>query len=598
MAQVQLLELGVNFGTGVVSYSSNTPGLGRKVFAMANMAALPMLGQVVRATAKTGQWLEGVVTQAPSLGALEVDVLAFSGSGTGVEWTFAWEPLRFSTAPYATGPGETPASRPYDARILQAGDIGRYMFDRGTTGGASRLEIGDIVLANGDGALDRMLDMGLDGQPVRLLLGQTDAEGRRPLYPSGFTLLLAGTMAAPSGSLSELRLSLRSRQAILDQPLQPLFFAGNNNLPSGLEGTASDIKGQVKPLVLGGASNVAPPLVNTSLLIYQVNTARITDLPAVYDNGVPLTRGPDYTQNTQLGAQAPAAGTYRLWVQDDGAWFRVGSQPAGTITCDVQEGPNAPYRSVIVIMVKLAAARGLMLNEAELVALLGGPLPEAEFWLDDPGMTVAQAMDRLCSSIGVYWGFDASGTFRMGRLEPPSGTPKATFRRAGRGTVLAVGDIDIHELELYAAGDQPGGLPVARVSATYGPNWTVQTDVAGSVAAGRRAWLAQARRQTSPRVNTATQSLHPLAGDMVLDTLLKFEADADAEAARQLAMRSTRRDRVVLSYKLEPQLPVVDVGDVVRVVLPRFGYNSGRDFRVTGARLDAAARLATLELWG
>jgi hypothetical protein len=85
---------------------------------------------------------------------------------------------------------------------------------------------------------------------------------------------------------------------------------------------------------------------------------------------------------------------------------------------------------------------------------------------------------------------------------------------------------------------------------------------------------------------------------MTVDTLIRAEADATAERDRVLGMRSIRRDRVLLRARMDTVTPVADLGDEVKVVYTRYGYNAGKSFRVIGQRLDAAARMLTLELWG
>jgi hypothetical protein len=67
-------------------------------------------------------------------------------------------------------------------------------------------------------------------------------------------------MARADFSWSQLTISLRDRQAELNAPLQTVTYAGNNVLPSGLEGVATDIKGKEKPRLYGYGWQLSPVL--------------------------------------------------------------------------------------------------------------------------------------------------------------------------------------------------------------------------------------------------------------------------------------------------------------------------------------------------
>jgi hypothetical protein len=195
--------------------------------------------------------------------------------------------LRYSTGRgFVTGPAETPANTFYDPRILQPAVIRRDCFTAGASRGRSRVGYGDLVLLNGDGALDDLLTYGFDGRAITIRRG---AEGAA--YPSGFTTVLVGTILTAEFTHDRITFKLRDRQAETQVPLQANKYAGDNVLPDGLEGTADDLKGKPKPLCFGVVKNVAAVLVNISKLIYQVNDGAINSLDDVYDRGVRLTGG-------------------------------------------------------------------------------------------------------------------------------------------------------------------------------------------------------------------------------------------------------------------------------------------------------------------
>lgn len=195
--------------------------------------------------------------------------------------------LRYSSGQgHVTGPAESPASTFYDPRMKQPALVKRDLFQSGTTQGRSRVGYGDLVLLNGDGALDELIEYGFDGRAITIREGRPGAA-----YPSGFSTVLVGTMEQAEFSVSEVRIKLRDRQFEMQKPLQPTKYAGSNAPPAGLEGV-TDIKGKPKPVLYGSVSNVPAVLVNTSKLIFQVAAvltgAACNGINAVYDRGISL----------------------------------------------------------------------------------------------------------------------------------------------------------------------------------------------------------------------------------------------------------------------------------------------------------------------
>lgn len=188
--------------------------------------------------------------------------------------------LRFSTGAYVTGPAESPADAFYDPRIKQPANARREL-----AVGAVRLGVGELVLINTDGGLDALKAYAFDGRACTIKAGADGAA-----YVS-LTTVLRGTIDSAEVTYREVTLRLRDRLAELDRPLLTTRFAGNNSLPAGLEGTADDLRGQVKPRLYGRAFNLPVPCVNTSRLVYQVSDGAIQSIEGVYDRGAALTAG-------------------------------------------------------------------------------------------------------------------------------------------------------------------------------------------------------------------------------------------------------------------------------------------------------------------
>lgn len=450
--------------------------------------------------------------------------------------------------------------------------------DRALTVGASRVGYGEVILAT-DGHLDHLLDLGLDGQTLLIRRGPQDGA-----YPGDFPIQMRATLEQPEFSALAVRLRLRDRLVELEKPLAQGFYGGTNVLPDGIDGTADDLKGRPRPRVYGRVYNISPPLVNTARLIYQAHDGALADIPAVYDRGATLSRGADYADLADMQANAPGAGQWRAWLA--GGCLRLGSSPSGQVSCDAVEGAAVADRTVAQILSRIALSMGLALEDIDLLdrATLDQAAPqEVGVWVDGE-QTALAVMDKVAASVGAWYGFDRLGWLRMGRLAAPAGSPVSEITEA---SVVA--------LERTAQ----DALPAWRVVVSHARNYTVQaSDIAGSVGAARRAWIAQATRAASAE-RASVKTLHRLATEMVRDTLLVSGADAQAEAARLLALYSVRRDTFVVTVRLAAdEVAALDLGKVVRLTWPRFGLAGGKLLMVTGMKLDFQALEAQLTLWG
>ncbi len=202
---------------------------------------------------------------------------------------------------YTTGSGATPPNAFYDARISQPVDVTRNLFTGGNTTGASRMGIGDLILLNGDGALDALLKYSFDGWTVTVYRSTV----LNPQYPADFTKSFVGTMSYVEFDSTIITIKLRDQLATLALPFQTNKYGGTNALPAGVDGVPTDLQGKVKPLCYGQVTNIAPPCVNTSKLIYQVNDGAVNSVDMVYDRGIPLAIG----RTLNLSASM-AGGTY------------------------------------------------------------------------------------------------------------------------------------------------------------------------------------------------------------------------------------------------------------------------------------------------
>ena len=426
--------------------------------------------------------------------------------------------LYFSTNGYTSGPADTPANQHYEPLLENPGIFTFQMFSGGKLSGPASTGYGAIIFINNIGQLDYLLDYGLDGREIVV------AE----ITPNGLAPFLIGTMEQPLPSLDQVSIRIRDRKAELDVPFQSTKYLGNNTLPAGLEGV-EDIKGKPKPRLYGVRYNVTPVLVNTSRLIYQMSDIALNDIPNVYDRGVALTKGTDYTDQTDMETNAPAAGTYRAWLA--GGCFRLGSSPAGQVTADGVQGAAAANRTKAqiikqIVQIPIAASDCI---EQGFIDLDKANAAEVGIYISTE-TTYAAVLDELCSP-DAWYGFENMGKFCIRRLELP-----------GTTAITTIDDSKILGMERLATNDTGRGVPVWQVNLNYAKNETVQTsDLAAGVTDARRQWLKQQYRTvTAP--DATVKTAHLLASELNVNTPMIDATAAQAEADRLQVLFGTRRD--------------------------------------------------------
>lgn len=201
------------------------------------------------------------------------------------------------------------------------------------------------------------------------------------------------------------------------------------------------------------------------------------------------------------------------------------------------------------------------------------------------GETLQDAMDAVASSIGAYYGFDALGYFRLGRVDVPAGVP-----------VMYIAKPDVLlDLDRKSARDTP--VPVWQVKLNYYKNYTTQTSLAGSVTTARRSFLDKEYRSVVAEY-AAVKTQFLLADTLEIDTLLINEADAIAEADRLLAIHSVPRSFFEFSVPLSKITPTgLNLGEVIELSYDRFGLEAGALFKTFGIRRELGKNRVRLIVW-
>lgn len=493
----------------------------------------------------------------------------------------AYDPATSSvtTWRFSTGTGYDNGGQFYEPRIEQPATLSRSM--GGTAaGGRTSQSYGELTLVNNDGGINGLGDDFFDGRTMILKRGNPD------MPYSTFATVLVATVESVAMERERISVRLRDKTVTLDTPFSSSKYAGTNVLPSGIEGTADDLKGQAKPRIFGRIALMSPKLVNTSKLIYQVNDGAVDAVVNVFDAGAYLTKVlTDYTSQADMEANAPQAGTWRAWPA--GGCFRLGSSPFGQVSVCVTEKWAYNQSNASGIIQRILTEKGY--TSANWVASDFSTLSQKNAAtlgvIVNDEETTASLLDRICQSVGAWWGFDSLGRFRVARLDAPAGTAVTTLT-----------DLEILELER-----QPQDkLPLWQTTVKADVNYVVQekSALAGVVADNRVAWFNTESRDQKVS-DSAVKAVRLLAEDESYDSLLNGISQAQAESNRRLSLFSVRRDTVTVTLANPyDHYSSLDLGSVINLQTEKLGYTSGKLFTVTGVNIDYQANTIDLTLWG
>ncbi|MCK9621988.1 MAG: hypothetical protein M0R47_15820 [Methylobacter sp.] len=483
----------------------------------------------------------------------------------------------FSSSNFVTKPADTPANTAFEPRVLDAGSVGIHLYSDGKTGGRSQLEIGEVVLTGTDDFFDGWQIFGADGRNVIIRYGDDTSA-----YPSGFKTIFYGTMDGIEYTFDSAVIRLKDKTYLLESPLITTTYGGTNSLPNGIDGTADDIKGDVKPKFFGSIFNAEPVLVNTSKLIYQINNGNFNTVSAVYVRGNAVTySGTNRANNSAMQTTAPAAGTYDTCSSE--GLIRLGTAPDGLVTMDVYRGATAANRTTAQIMSTIASNMGITAYAADVTALDAINSNVIGLYVNDT-RSASDALDEVAQSIGAYYYFDHVGQFRMGQLTDPY----------VKSPVDYLYDYDMIDIKRVNSRDI--NIPAYRIVYNYLLNETVQTtDIAGAVTAARKSWLARKYR-TVISEDTAVLTWYLTSKPYQVNSRLTVASEAATEAARLLALHSA--GNCIIEVTIDIDRFNYNLMDTISVTYNKLGLAGGPSFSLIGYTLSSSDNTAILSLWG
>lgn len=496
---------------------------------------------------------------------------------------------------FTTRIGDTPPATTYENRVIDPGNFEIFIFKNSTTGGASQVGAGNVVINNGDTRLDYLRNYAFDGRSIKIYYGPNNGS-----YPSDFTLIFSGTIEKEEYSSTKITFRIRDRQGLVaSKPIQTTLYAGSNSLPSGVEGVADDIKGKPKPVMYGTVFEINPVLVNTSKNIYQLNWRAINSVDAVYVGGALQTPGTSRASIAALESNTPTGGTYDWYLgsSSDGAYIRFATTPDKIVTCNATQGANAAARTVAQIVKNILKDLGGFTDDdldlTSFTSLDTACNYVVGIWQPAQEGTIGAFIDEVCQSIQAFWSIDSTGKVFVGRLTAPSGTALTTIEE----------DIIINQgqrIEFVSTADETKGIPPYSYTCNYKKIYTTQTetDLSGIAAAdlARVNYLKDTYRQAISNASGVTTK-HLLSKPMEFFTLLTNETDAQAECDRRKDMYKVERDYVNVAIHTSRD-PNIALSQVVTLKVNRFGLNNGKDFRVLGKTFQYANNQVIYSLWG
>ena len=445
----------------------------------------------------------------------------------------------FSNLGYMSSTGDSPASTFYPP-LLAGGMAFTESIDPSST---ATMSFGDIEVYNEDGSLDDWLTYVWVNRPVNVYLGDVSWN------KSQFDLIFTGIIAdISSKSKSSLAFKVRDKFERLNNPISELKLGSEEDYLDN---------DRLIPVTLGEVCNITPLLIDEANHEYQFHTGTSQLIIEVRDNGVPI----EFEDLKESGK------------------FRLVANPAGQITCSIQGD---------------ASAGGYRNSAAELIKHIAKNYgnPDTRFTDDDIDLTnflnfqsshdhalgihinsrtnTLAVIKSLAESLSTQVIMSRVGRMQLHQINFPLGTPTGE---------IGVNDIVLDSFELKEK------LAVtAAVKLAYCKNWTVQNNLETGIPDEHKK-LFEKEWLSETVVNDTTATNYKLFDDpKQIDTYLLAQVDAQNEANRLLGVYDT--PRFIYKFSGLPQLLQLELGQVVTLTHPRFGFSSGKSALITKLAID------------
>ena len=313
---------------------------------------------------------------------------------------------------------------------------GTQVFDGGFQDQPDDFAALEFALSKGDSALP-LTGMVWDGRRVRIWRG---AVGQNT---AAMELMFDGTAVQVSGNKKRIAVTLKGPN--LDAPVLQDSYAG-----TGLAEGPAELKGTLKPMLIGTGMNLEPTYVNRALGIFQyhaygnlVGYAPDPTVLNVYDSGSQLgTTIGDYATYAALAAAVVPAG--RFATCNALGMGRHGGDITGILTIDARGAISGGLAGDILYYLTYTRAglAGGKIEDTDLV-WLNGQVPHAQDIYITEQETIEELCRRLMLTLGGYVWYTNAGRFTVGLV-----------RRGGASTI-ALNRLNIAEGSRFLGTSSP-----------------------------------------------------------------------------------------------------------------------------------------------
>lgn len=467
----------------------------------------------------------------------------------------------------------------YDGRVAAPVQFDRQMPLLPEQRHRQQVNYGGITLANGDGVLDGMVkSYPVAGRRVRVLRGPRSATWRSTAY-ADHAPVLVGLAVGWEPDEDRVVLEIRDPGYRLESPLQTTLYAGTG----GAEGDAQ-WAGKPKPLLLGKVRNFAPDLIDQANKVYCLSSRAIQAIDAVRDQGAPLTFDADYADYAAMVAATISVGGHYVSCLAQGL-IRTKTTPVA-LTVDARGDAEGGYVDTHADIARriLSDFCGCTNDDYSWGSFSAWPDGTAGVYFgSDARPSGADAMDRVAGSIAACWGQRGDGVIVGGQLVDPA------FQQVSRYIGLTDLRGPVRQLPAPA-------VPRYRQIVGYQALGKTQSDgdLAGSVSASDRLYYGQAYRSVTA-IDTDVQLAYPFAFDPPPLVSL-YDDQSRAQTVADILLGLHKVERQAFQMPIGPLGYLLDIGDVINLVYPRFGLDGGKNFLVVG--LDQAGDDVTATIWG
>lgn len=475
---------------------------------------------------------------------------------------------------FVTKPTDTPANKSVYPRLIDPGTYKRELFSGSKVFGAVTPSYGSVTISNADGLFDSWKDYGFDGQSFVLRVGKEGGS-----YPSSFSVVFKCTMTSLKLTDKDITINLSDRLSLLDKPILTTTLAGTG----GVEGS-SDMAGQTIPRMFSDAGWVPLKAIDTSNLIYVIHKESAGALASsikIYDGGVEIVRESDYSTISDITTTAPSSGKCKIYPNGP-VYVRLGTAPTYELRAYSfgykASGASHTYAD--------------MAYEAGVTDALSANAPTTIYgiYIDDNSVSYLDTLNETCKSSLSYFGFDKNDVFKSGTIQAPAGTAIYSFNR-NNSINITRSSPDFQEVPTY------------KLTISSGQVWPCQ--VASGATSQMKDYLTrQSWFSTQSAQDLTILNKHKLALSEKIEMKYRIANATDFNNFKTayLSLFGVERDQVFVECLLTEDnlssLMAIDLMSTVEVKIPRFGFNSGKKFRVINLSYKLASQKVEFVLWG